>query len=93
MTINYQPKLCSPQAKVKIKADAVDTVGVEKRLREKYPYSELEIGWCFVVPIAEVKNEMSFRVAVSTKGRHLQKKFTVIKHNDVNDCYEVARIG
>lgn len=84
---------CSPVAAAKIKPDAVDTVGVEVREREKYPFSNMPIGWCFRLPYNTVKSEPSLRSQVTIKGKHLNKQFTVIKHGDPHNCYEIARIG
>ena len=91
--INDYQKECSPIARIRIKADAVDTVGTKINAREKYPYSQLAIGYCFTVPLTNVDNEVSFRNIVTAKGRALGKKFTVVKHGEPHNCYEVARIA
>lgn len=87
------PDKCSPQAHARIPEGVTDNVGTTPNLREKYPYSNLIIGYCFTVPITEIPNEQSFRNMVTAKGKALKKKFTVIKHGDPYNCFEVARIG
>lgn len=84
---------CSPLAELRMPADRTDTVGTEVKAREKYPYSGLAIGYSFTLPLDQVVNEHSFRNMVMAKSKALKKKFTVIKHGEPFNCYEVARIG
>ena len=83
---------CSPEARKRMKPDAVDNVGTSVSPRETLPYSQLPIGFSFTLPVAEIKNEHSFRNMVMAKAKTLKKKFTVVKHDEPLNCFEVARI-
>jgi len=90
---NTLPDVCSPEAAKKIAPGTVDNVGTVANMREKWPYSNLNIGYSFTVPIAEITNEQSLRNMVTAKSKFLKKKFTVIKHGEPYNCFEIARIA
>ena len=81
------------------KAKAIIPEGVQPKFdafvnthhRSKYKFEQLEIGASFAVPFSE-GNEVSLRQLSVRYGKKLSRKFTVIKHADLN-LFEVARIG
>lgn len=82
---------CSEKAAEKI-TSYTDTVGTSDDLaNSKYPWRRLKIGQCFTIPIGEVE-QSTVRGLASSKGKLMNKKFTVIRHDDQN-LYEVARIA
>lgn len=85
---------CSPQAAKRI--DPEIERGTERdppnlHHRAKYPFERLLIGEGFAIPIADA-SETSLRVTSSRMTKKLNRKFTVIRHDDYQ-CFEVARIA
>lgn len=61
--------------------------------RSIYPFSQLEVGQSFLVPIAEV-TEVNLRMAVSRQNKKKDgKNFTVVKHGEPHNVFEVARVA
>lgn len=86
---------CSPRAKAKIAADFDESKAApatpNEHHRVKYPFSALDVGKSFGVPMNEV-NEGSIRNAASVHSKASGKKFCIVKHPGLM-LYEVARIG
>jgi len=82
----------SERAKRKI-VSYTDPIGPKFEIANQtmYPIDRLLIGFSLAVPFNEA-NEKSLRVLTSIKGRKTGKRFTVLKHDDVQ-LYEVARIA
>lgn len=58
-----------------------------------YPFAQLEIGQSFLVPIAEV-TEVNLRMSVSRQNKKKDgKRFTVVKHGEPHNVFEVARLA
>lgn len=83
----------SPKAKALIAAGVVPKgdAFVNTHHRSKYKFEQVEIGYCFTVPIAE-QSETSLRQLAVRYGKKLDRKFAVLKHADYG-VIEVARIG
>lgn len=59
--------------------------------RTSYPFAELAVGQSFLVPIAEV-TEVNLRMAVSRQNKKKDnRRFTVVKHGEPHNVFEVAR--
>ena len=90
--MSYKIQECSPKAKAKIQEGTkkkFDTFASEHH-KAKYPFSMLDVGECFTVPIDEV-SELSLRIMASRNAKKLSRKFTVIKHAEYG-IHEAARI-
>lgn len=90
--MEYRIIEASPEAKAKIEvSENAKPAFVNEHHRTKYPIDELNVGQCFVVPVAEA-NEVSLRLTSYKVGKKSGKKFCVIKHKDYG-LVEVARIA
>lgn len=88
----YDKYQCSPQMAGRIETYE-DLVGVsEDKPNAKYPWNSLGIGMCFVINATSEVEQSTLRTLVSSKGKALKKKFSVLKHED-QQIFEVARIG
>lgn len=56
------------------------------------PFDKLEVGKSFLIPLDQLK-EQSVRNAATKAAKKLGWKFSVVKHEEPNNVYEVARIA
>lgn len=90
----YQIRQASPKAQTKIsnREDPLWAPYINKK--GFYPYGELMIGDCFTIPLTEINDGgTTLRTMTYKWGKRLNRKFAVIKHNDENQCFEIARIA
>lgn len=74
-----------------VQASAAAMEKKEQAERSSYPFAELAVGQSFLVPIADV-TEVNLRMAVSRQNKKKDgKRFTVVKHGDPHNVFEVAR--
>jgi hypothetical protein len=92
LAMSFEILPASPEAMRKIKCEIVDKGDTFKNEhhRARYPFDSLKIGECFTFKIGEF-SESSVRLSAFNVGKKTAKKFTVIKHKDL-DLIEVARI-
>ena len=71
---------------------ALATTEVKRSSIEAFPFQQLEVGQSFLVPFNTVA-ESTIRNNASKVGKKLSRKFSVVKHEDPHNVFEVARIA